>query len=120
MDQEMRDQGYTRISADTVDSLDAAGHRGIDGIYYKEDGNPQYIIGEAKYGSSQLGNTRDGRQMSDNWINNRIDSALGNNTQMADTIKTEMIVNPDNVGTNLYHINPGGKVDTIPLTNGYK
>lgn len=89
-------------------------------VYYKEDGNPQYIIGEAKYGSSQLGNTRDGRQMSNNWINNRIDSALGNNTQMADTIRTELIVNLDNVGTNLYHINPGGKVDTIPLTNGYK
>ncbi|MCD7742146.1 MAG: hypothetical protein LUI06_08085 [Ruminococcus sp.] len=39
-----------------------------DGVYHKEDGNPQYIIGEAKYGSSRIGNTADGKQMSNNWI----------------------------------------------------
>ena len=120
MDQELRDKGYTRISAETVDSLDAAGHRGIDGVYYNEDGTPQYIIGEAKYGSSQLGYTRDGRQMSDKWIANRIDDALGNDPNLVKSIKSEMILNPDNVGTNLYHINIDGSVDTISLTNGVK
>ena len=72
MDQELHNNGYERISTDSVDSLNSPGHQGIDGVYYKEDGNPQFIIGEAKYGSSRLGNTKaDGKQMSNNWINNR-------------------------------------------------
>lgn len=120
MDQELRNNGYERISADSVDSLNSPGHQGIDGVYYKEDGNPQYIIGEAKYGSSRLGNTADGKQMSNNWINNRLDNALGDNSALSQAIKDEMILNPDNVGTNLYHISPGGAVDVTPLNNGVK
>lgn len=46
--------------------------------------------------------------MSNNWINNRLDNALGDNTALSQAIKDEMILNPDNVGTNLYHISPGG------------
>lgn len=121
MDQELHNNGYERISTDSVDSLNSLGHRGIDGVYYKEDGNPQYIIGEAKYGSSRLGNTKaDGKQMSNNWINNRLDNALGDNTALSQAIKDEMILNPDNVGTNLYHISPDGAVDVTPLNNGVK
>lgn len=121
MDQELHNNGYERISTDSVDSLNSPGHRGIDGVYYKEDGNPQYIIGEAKYGSSRLGNTKaDGKQMSNNWINNRLDNALGDNTALSQAIKDEMILNPDNVGTNLYHISPDGAVDVTPLNNGVK
>ena len=121
MDQELHNNGYERISTDSVDSLNSPGHQGIDGVYYKEDGNPQYIIGEAKYGSSRLGNTKaDGKQMSNNWINNRLDNALGDNTALSQAIKDEMILNPDNVGTNLYHISPDGAVDVTPLNNGVK
>ena len=59
--------------------------------------------------------------MSDKWINERLNGALGDNTSMANTIADEMILNPDNVGTNLYHISPGGSVETIPLdSTGYK
>ncbi|MEI3305524.1 MAG: polymorphic toxin-type HINT domain-containing protein [Dysosmobacter sp.] len=121
MDQELHNNGYERISTDSVDSLNSPGHQGIDGVYYKEDGNPQYIIGEAKYGSSRLGNTKaDGKQMSNNWINNRLDNALGDNTALSQAIKDEMILNPDNVATNLYHIRPDGAVDVTPLNNGVK
>ena len=44
--------------------------KGIDGLY--ENANPnsniKYVIDEAKFGSSQLGKTKDGRQMSDGWL----------------------------------------------------
>lgn len=117
------DENYdecAEIFADSVDSLNSPGHQGIDGVYYKKDGHPQYIIAEAKYGSSRLGNTADGKQMSNNWIINRLDNALGDNTALSQAIKDEMILNPDNVGTNLYHISPGGAVDVTPLNNGVK
>ncbi|MDA1902222.1 T7SS effector LXG polymorphic toxin [Bacillus cereus group sp. BcHK20] len=45
--------------------------KGIDGLY--ENANPnsniKYVIDEAKFGSSQLGKTKDGRQMSNDWLN---------------------------------------------------
>ena len=38
------------------------------------NGDPKFIIAEAKYGSSQLGNTKkSGPQMGDKWIKNNID-----------------------------------------------
>ncbi|MGE1217120.1 hypothetical protein [Bacillus toyonensis] len=44
--------------------------KGIDGLY--ENANPnsniKYVIDEAKFGSSQLGKTKDGRQMSNDWL----------------------------------------------------
>ena len=30
------------------------GHQGIDGVYYKDGGDPAYIIADAKYGSAAL------------------------------------------------------------------
>ncbi|MBC1925537.1 T7SS effector LXG polymorphic toxin [Listeria innocua] len=68
MDKYFADKGYTRISKDKVTSLNQTGHKGIDGVYYKPDGKPPYVIGEAKFGKSRLGKTKDGKQMSDGWI----------------------------------------------------
>ncbi|GAB2023802.1 hypothetical protein RyT2_28830 [Pseudolactococcus yaeyamensis] len=68
MDKYFEDKGYTRISKDRVTSLNQKGHQGIDGVYYKPDGNPPYVIAEAKYGSSKLGKTNDGKQMSEDWL----------------------------------------------------
>ena len=64
MDSYYKQQGYERISLDQVTGLDDATHHGIDGVYYNPNGNPPYIIGEAKYGSSKLGMTKDGELMS--------------------------------------------------------
>lgn len=47
------------------DLLDGWGESGIDHIF-KKDG--KYYIVESKYGSSRLGSTTDGLQMSDDWI----------------------------------------------------
>ena len=89
MDVYFESQGYERISLDKVTDLDAPTHQGIDGVYYNSDGYPPYVIGEAKYGSSGLGNTRDGMQMSDTWINgsDRLVNAVGK--EVADDILLE-------------------------------
>jgi RHS repeat-associated protein len=68
MDDHMDSQGYDKISSDDRP-------RGIDGVYQARDPNkiPQYVIGEAKYGSAGLGDTvHSGQQMSDQWIDTPI------------------------------------------------
>lgn len=107
-DQKMRESGYVRISKEMVTDIDESGHQGIDGVYYNPNGEPQYAIVDAKYGSSQLKDTADGKQMSDNWIENRLDSAVGK--EKADEIRMEMAVNPDNVGKYVAHVDEKGNV----------
>lgn len=49
--------------------------QGIDGLYIKRDGlgRPKgLLVGEAKFGTSRLGITRDGRQMSSSWTSARL------------------------------------------------
>ncbi|MCR5837693.1 MAG: hypothetical protein K6G88_14435 [Lachnospiraceae bacterium] len=76
--------GYERVSLDRVTGLDDPIHQGIDGVYYNPEGTPQYIIAEAKYGSARLGNTIDGPQMSDSWINgsDRLVKSVGDDVKM--------------------------------------
>ena len=79
MDEFFESQGYERISTDRVTDLNTPTHQGIDGVYYKDGPPPEYIIGEAKYGTSNL-NKRlaDGtNQMDDDWIAKRIEKAIG-------------------------------------------
>jgi hypothetical protein len=45
-----------------------AGQQGIDGVYKPKNPPPDYVITEAKYGSSTLGKTADGKQMSNTWL----------------------------------------------------
>lgn len=44
--------------------------KGIDGLYknINKDSNIKYVIDEAKFGKSQLGKTKDGLQMSNDWL----------------------------------------------------
>lgn len=108
VDQDLREKGYVRISDDIVTSIDDSGHKGIDGVYYNPDGQPQYIIVDAKYNKAQLKETADGMQMSDKWINERLDKAVGK--EMADKIRMEMLINPDNVGRYVAHVDINGNV----------
>jgi hypothetical protein len=107
-DLDMLDKGYVRISKEGITSLDDKGHRGIDGVYENPDGEPKYIIVDSKYGSSQLSDTKDGKQMSDEWIDKRLDEAVGKDK--ADEIRVESIENPDNVGKAVAHIDSEGNV----------
>ena len=55
--------------------------KGIDGIYENKNypPPPKYVITESKYGSSELGNTQNGRQMSDTWVEDRVEKMFGRN-----------------------------------------
>ena len=78
MDVYYESQGYQRISIDRVEDLNTPTHQGIDGIYYNPNGHPQYIIGEAKYGTATLSKLADGTpQMSNKWILPRLKDAVG-------------------------------------------
>lgn len=69
------------------------------------------MIAENKYGSSSLKpKTKDGPQMSDDWINgrNRLDNAVG--VEKADLIREEMITNPQNIQKVLSEIDTSGNV----------
>ncbi|MGN0654224.1 MAG: hypothetical protein ACI4KD_04840 [Oscillospiraceae bacterium] len=119
MDDFFESQGYERISMDRVTDLDSPTHHGIDGVYYNPDGHPPYIIGEAKYGSSELSVLADGTpQMSDKWIIDRLENSVGD--QIARNIKNEIISNSDNVGSVLVRISPDGEIDITQLINGIK
>ena len=88
MDQILRNEGYIRISKEMVTDLDSSTHQGIDGVYY----NPQtdhYIIADAKYNTAQLEQTQDGKQMSESWIDSRLDAAVGK--EKADEIREAML-----------------------------
>ncbi|MFR9238756.1 MAG: polymorphic toxin-type HINT domain-containing protein, partial [[Eubacterium] siraeum] len=74
MDEHYDSKGFEKMH-NGVESLDDKIHHGIDGVYKNKDpnGDPKFIIAEAKYGSSQLGNTKkSGPQMGDKWIKNNI------------------------------------------------
>ncbi|MFP7493410.1 hypothetical protein SFC66_06430 [Terribacillus saccharophilus] len=95
--------------------------KGIDGLY--ENTNPnsnvKYVIDEAKFGSSRLGRTKDGKQMSDSWIlgtntkRNRILKAVNNDEFLADEIT--MALQNYEVEKVLSKVNSDGSITTFRL-----
>ena len=90
-------QGYDRINSDSITSLDDPIHQGIDGIYYKKDGDPPFIICESGYagdGQYHLNTLEDGtKQMSKTWISARLEKALGTNKPHLNEIR-ELLETP--------------------------
>ncbi len=65
---------------------DAPQGTGIDGVWRNPVPPPEFVVTEAKYGASDLGSLTDGtRQMSDKWIDARLDKAVG--PDLADEIR---------------------------------
>jgi hypothetical protein len=60
----MQKNGFEKISSDKGWNAP-----GVDDIWKNPNPPPDYVVTEYKYGSSGLGNTRDGRQTSDGWLN---------------------------------------------------
>lgn len=115
-DQKLRGLGYERISSDMVTDIDESGHQGLDGVYYNPNGKPKYIIADSKYGSAQLNpETKDGKQMSENWIDKRLDQAVGK--EKADEIRMEKMKDPDSVGSYVSHVDSEGNVKFDKLDN---
>ena len=75
-------------------SIDDKIVKGIDGLYENTnaDSTIKYVIDEAKFGSSQLGKTKDGPQMSNDWLTgsetgkSRILKAVDGDSQLATKI----------------------------------
>ncbi|SCC51341.1 MULTISPECIES: T7SS effector LXG polymorphic toxin [Priestia] len=110
MDDFFESQTYTRISDDRVLTLDQKIVKGVDGVYENASPPPKYVIAEAKYNTSRLGKTNDGKQMSEDWIfgSERLDSTLSK--EKADKIVTEMLLNPENVQRIVIQVMPDGTV----------
>lgn len=110
MDQALRKEGYDRISSNMVTEIGQITRppQGLDGVYCNEKGHPKYIIAEAKYGSSKLGDTLDGKQMCEKYIDARLDKAVG--PEKADEIRMEKILHPENVESYLVHTSRDGNV----------
>lgn len=80
---------------------------GIDSVWRHHAPPPDYIVVEVKYGSSQLGYSKDGRQMSDGWIlgSRRLNRAVDDD-DLADEIIRSM--NRGRVEKRLHHIAHNG------------
>jgi len=52
------------------------------------------------------------------WIIDRLENAVGEG--VANDIKMEMILNPDNVGSILVHVSSNGEIDITKLIDGIK
>lgn len=108
-DFDMRSKGFERISKDMITDETSELKPGIDGVFYRETGAPQYAIVESKFGTSTLNpKTLDGKQMCEKWIDNRLDDAVGKD--MADRIREEKLKNPDNVVCLEARVNYSGEV----------
>src|SRR5699024_5482831 len=93
----------------------------IDG--FDENTNPnssvKYVVDEAKFGSSQLGNTRDGKQMSNDRLTgastkkSRILKAVDKNKVLAE--KIEQALNDNDLERVLSKVDSDGNVKTYRL-----
>jgi len=82
----MDEEKFQKLNGDLVKAGDPPLGKGIDGVWKNTSPPPEYVITEAKYGSSQLGTLKDGtRQMSDDWVDARLNKAVGEQT--ADVIR---------------------------------
>ncbi len=134
-DEYMVNKGFNNLLPDNrrVRSLeDAPKGRGIDGIYGNPNPPPPYIVTETKFRTAVgeyvdsdgtltraknveglLGNTKDGKQMSNRWIKNRLEKEIGD----AQARKVEqsyeswlMIVGPDGKVETIYKLDQNAKV----------
>lgn len=77
--------------------------QGIDGIYIKRDGigNPRgLLVGEAKFGSSRLGMTMDGRQLSPTWIAPRLSYEASRYQHAGSSTSVEFRARPNGLAEN--------------------
>ena len=117
--QSLKDAGYDLkpVGRPVPSSIDDKMVRGIDGLY--ENTNPnsniKYVVDEAKFGGGRLGMTKDGKQMSDDWLkgSNRIFKAVDGDKELA--IKIRIAMRKNEVEKVLSKIDGEGNVKTFKL-----
>jgi hypothetical protein len=79
-------------NAQRIGRVPGVGETGIDDLFRVGRSDVDFVVVEYKFGSSALGNTRDGLQMSDGWLQgtstgyNRILESVNGNRALADTV----------------------------------
>lgn len=91
------------------------GEQGIDGVYKNKTPPPDYIITESKYGTSTLGKTADGKQMSDDWLT---DKRLIDKVGEAEARKISQALNKGDVEKWLVNVKPDGTATKVLLDSG--
>ena len=126
MDEYYKAKGYEKIDLrkDVIRELDDKIEKGIDAIYCKKDnaGNVvEYIIGEAKYGTSQLNNLVDGtRQMDNDWVTERLKDALGADSQDIKKITDLLENNDSSISKVVFRVDSDGLIsEKILDADGY-
>ena len=134
-DDYMRSKGFKNMLPESrqVRNLeDVPKGRGIDGIYSNPKPPPPYIVTETKFRNAAgeyvdgdglltkakkieglLGNTQDGKQMSERWIRNRLPKELGKQSDDVLSSKYEswlMIVGPEGDVVEIYKLDKDAKV----------
>lgn len=90
------------------------GETGIDDLFKVNKPGVDYVVVEYKFGSSKLGRTADGLQMSDDWLRgantnyDRILESVSNNTKVADAVASSL--DAGRVEKWLVHTDPFGTV----------
>ena len=101
-DIDLTEKGYKALHNNRIQDIDAPIKKGIDGVFEK---NGEYYIVESKYrGTAKLKDTKDGPQMSDNWINgsNRLKNAVDE--------KTLKVIEDNGYKRILSEVSPDGKI----------
>ena len=87
--------GAVCISKTRITSLAELGHHGIDGTYYMYINSAKvYVVADAKYGSARLIKTKDGRQLSNSWIDKTLGHGGNSNrlvTDIGEAVMKEMM-----------------------------
>lgn len=94
----MGQQAVQRLVPDAqrIGRLPGVGETGIDDLFRVNRPDADFVVVEYKFGSSQLGKTLDGVQMSDQWLTggatnyNRILESVSNNVEVADEIAVSL------------------------------
>lgn len=94
-------------SATRLSRTGEIGSQGLDDVYKVTTANADYLVVEYKFGTSPLGKTADGLQMSDEWVtgSDRILKAVGNS---AEASKIEAAIRSGRVEKWIVHTDPAG------------
>ena len=96
----------------STDGVYQPGQTGLDGVYKNHSPPPEYVITEAKYDTSKLGWTKDGKQMSDGWLTpGRLAKKVGE----AEAKAIRKAMRNDNVEKWLINVREGGSARMIKL-----
>jgi hypothetical protein len=98
--------------ATRIGRVPAIGERGIDDLYRVSRPDADYVVVEYKYGSSALGKTADGLQMSDTWLQGTVSGRdrIADSVGKVEARAIDVAIRQNRVEKWLVHTDPFGNV----------